>query len=122
MSNGLSTLLRLISRIACLIVIASFALFANDQANSASTHQQNEVNSAATPGAATPKKKKKPANHKSGVRNAIDEAAETLTSPFSSIASGSSNTWAVHVIDLVLVLLVYGFGLGFLARVVRVRV
>ena len=45
-----------------------------------------------------------------------------LTSPFSGIVSASSSEWADHGVRLLLALLVYGFGLGFLARALRVRV
>jgi hypothetical protein len=121
MFNGLSTLLRLVSRAACLIVIASFALFATDQAGSASAHQQNEVNSAAPASVATVAPPA-PSKHKSPARRTLDEASEALTSPFSGVTSGSGNEWVVHGGDTVLALLLYGFGLGFLARVLRVRV
>jgi hypothetical protein len=60
------------------------------------------------------------AKHKSSVRRAIDDAANTLTSPFSGLTSGSSSEWAVHLLKLVLTFAFYGFGLGFLARVLRV--
>jgi hypothetical protein len=55
------------------------------------------------------------------VRNAIEEASEWLTSPFAGVTSGSHSTWAIHAVDLLLALLVYGFCVGFLARTLRVR-
>jgi hypothetical protein len=56
------------------------------------------------------------------VRNTIDDASEWLTSPFDSLTSGSHSEWAVHGIDLGLALVLYGFGVGFLVRTLRVRV
>ncbi len=47
----------------------------------------------------------------------IDEASDVFTSPFAGIFSGSHSQWAIRG-----ALLLYGFGLGFLARVLRVRV
>ncbi len=116
-------LLRLASIAICLIVIASFALFAINETKSASGRQQEELQSggpAATTttgsrsGTSAPK-------HESAVHEAIDEASSKLTSPFSGVLSSSSE-WATRGGKLLLALLVYGFGLGFLARVLRVRV
>jgi hypothetical protein len=106
-----------------LIVIASFVVFAVDQTKSASGHQQEELasgapvtrtsNSASSTGGTS---------HEGSVHKAIDEASGQLTSPFSGIVSGSSSEWASRGSKLLLALLVYGFGLGYLARVLRVRV
>ncbi|HEY7833467.1 MAG TPA: hypothetical protein VIG30_07865 [Ktedonobacterales bacterium] len=121
----MSTLLRLLSRIACAIVLVSLALFAIDQAGSASAQQQNEVNEsgpASGAGAAKPKSTATAKKGEGGVREAIDEASSTITSPFAGAVAGVHNEWATRGIRLVLALLVYGFGLGYLARVLRVRV
>jgi hypothetical protein len=120
--DGMSTLLRLASRIACLIVVVSFALFVLDQASSASTAQQNQVNEAGPVTAGrTPTPAKTTRQYKSGVREVIDEASSALTSPFKGVTSGMHNQWAIRGIGLVLALIVYGFGLGYLARMLRVR-
>jgi hypothetical protein len=100
----------------CLIVIASFAYFVVDQTNSASKGQQRELTTGSNklpPG--TPIER----THKDTAHKAIDEASEALTSPFSSITSGSSSQWVIHGVNLVLALLLYGFGLSFLARTLR---
>ncbi|HEX4187016.1 MAG TPA: hypothetical protein VHY83_03875 [Solirubrobacteraceae bacterium] len=109
------------SIVACVIVIASFVLFAVNQTSEASTHQQRllsgEVTTAsgeATPPATTSKK--------SSLRKTVDEASEWLTSPFDSLTSASNSQWANHAILLLLALAIYGFGVGFLARTLRVRV
>jgi hypothetical protein len=122
--NGVSTLLRLGSRIACAIVLVSFALFAIDQAGSASAQQQNEVNESAPAGTAGAKPKSTATTKKGegGVREAIDEASSTITSPFAGAVAEVHNEWATRGVRLLLALLVYGFGLGYLARVLRVRV
>ena len=111
--------MRLASLVICLIVIVSFAIFAVDQTKGASTHQQQEL----TVGTRDPtgNSPKSTATHESGLHEAIDEASNKLTSPFSGVTSGSSSEWAIHGVNLLLALAVYGFGLGYLARVIRVR-
>jgi predicted PurR-regulated permease PerM len=117
--------LRVASLVICLIVVASFAIFVLNQTSSASTHQQQELNgegaaTTTTPG--TPGSPKPSSPHKSTLHRAIDDASNELTSPFSGITSGSSSQWVKRSVNLVLTLIVYGFALGFLARVIRVRV
>jgi hypothetical protein len=101
------------------IVIASFAVFAIDQTKGASAHQQQELAGGRPAESAGGKSA---SAHESGVHKAIDDVSGKLTSPFSGVVSGSSSEWAVRSIKLLLALLVYGFGLGFLARTLRVRV
>jgi hypothetical protein len=115
--SSLAGLMRLASIVICLIVIASFAIFVVDQTNSASTHQQEALGGGPV---ATNSHKASP-THESTVHKTIDDASNELISPFSGITSGSSSQWAIRSIDLLLALIVYGFGLGFLARVIRVK-
>lgn len=115
----LATLLRLASRIACLIVIVSFAIFALEQTSEASSHQQNEVTGSAIGAAAPHSKKHAP---EGTVHRVIDEVASALTSPFSGITAGSTSQWAIRGVGTVLALLVYGIGIGYLARMLRIRV
>jgi hypothetical protein len=114
-------LLGIASVVICVIVIASFLVFAIDQTKSASGHQQEEL-----AGGPPVTNSSKPAStgtraHEGSVHKAIDEASGKLTSPFSGIVSGSSSEWATRGSKLLLALLVYGFGLGYLARALRVR-
>ena len=62
-----------------------------------------------------------PAPHGSPVRRAIDNASAALTSPFSGIVSSSDGEWAARSAELLIALALYGFGLGYLARVLRIR-
>jgi hypothetical protein len=122
--SSFAGLLRLASLVICLIVIASFTIFVVNQTSSASTHQQEELGgtpttTTVTPGSPPPKTQPP---HKSTVHKTIDEASDALTSPFSGVTSGFSSQWAIRGIKLLLALVLYGFGLGFLARVIRVRV
>jgi hypothetical protein len=118
-------LLRLASFAICVIVIASFVVFAVDQTKTASTHQQEQLASgspATTAGANAPNAAGGTTRaHESGVRKVIDEASSKLTSPFSGIVSGISGEWALRGTRLLIALLVYGFGLAYLARMLGVR-
>jgi|HubBroStandDraft_3_1064219.scaffolds.fasta_scaffold147502_1 hypothetical protein len=112
----LARILRLASVVICLIAAAYFVAFALDQTGSASNHQQAEINSA--PGAPDLKGSSSSAEE-SGVHKTIDEVFLKLASPFSGVTSGSSNQWVIHLVNTLLVLLVYGFGLAFVARLIR---
>jgi len=100
----------------CVIVIASFAIFVVNQSKSASAHQTQEIVS----GNSTVKTVTN--GHEGSVHKTIDEASEQLTSPFAGVVSGSSSEWVIRGVKLLLALAVYGFGLSYLARVLRVRV
>jgi hypothetical protein len=117
----LARILRLASIVICLIAMASFATFALDQTGSASSHQQTVVNEAAPAGIATTNSGSSKPGHRSSLHEALDKAFATLSSPFSSLTSGSSSQWTIQIVDTLLVLIVYGFGLSFLARLLPGR-
>ena len=98
----------------CLIVIASFVIFAVQQTKSASKQQTEAVTGNTNTGPSKPA-----STHESSLHKDIDEASTELTSPFAGIVSGSSSEWVVRGVKLLLALVVYGFGLGYLARWVR---
>jgi hypothetical protein len=108
----------LASIVICAIAVLYFAAFALDQSSSASTHQQAEVNAAGPPG--TPSESRgTQAKQESGVHEAIDEAFAKLASPFSGVISSSADAWTIHIVNTLLVLIVYGFGLAFIARLFK---
>jgi hypothetical protein len=129
--------LRLASIAACLITIASFAVFAVDQTGSASAHQQSVLNGGtpvnspeqSTTGQSTAAAEnlRQPGSnastaHESTARKVIDEASNALTSPFSGVTAGWTSQWSIRGAKLLLALALYGFVLGFIARFARVRV
>jgi hypothetical protein len=128
--SAIVRLLRLASILACTIVVVSFTLFAINQTNTASTRQQQAVTSQAAGasidrlaiGPQGPSPSKSSTSNEGPVRKTIDEAAEWLTSPFAGVTSGSHSEWAIRGVGLLLALVAYGFGVGFLARSLRVRV
>jgi hypothetical protein len=114
--------MRAISWVACLIVVASFIGFAVSQTNTASAHQQAElVSSGQQPFGGLPASSASGSGGKSGLRRAIDDAANTITAPFSGLANGARGSWGNEGMRTVLALIVYGFGLGFLARLIRLH-
>jgi hypothetical protein len=118
-TEAIVRLLRFASIAICLIVIASFAVFAIDQTKNASGEQQAQLNSEVPGAKPAPKPAKKKEN---SLHKLLDEASNELTSPFAGVVSGSTSEWTIRGVKLLLALIVYGFGLGFIARVLRVRV
>ncbi len=117
-SSSLAGLVLLASRIVCLIVIASFVVFVVDRTGSASTHQQNALTgntsqSSESSSASTAKE--------SSLHRTLDEASNVLTSPFAGVVSGTDSEWVIRLVRTVLALLVYGLGVAFLVRIIRIR-
>jgi hypothetical protein len=121
--SSLARVLKLASLALCLVVIASFALFVINRTSDASAHQQQEVNGETTGGGGEPSSAIAPdsGGRKGSARRTIDEISEAVTSPFSALTEGSSSEWVIHSVDLAVALLVYGFGLGYIARTIRIR-
>jgi len=109
-------LLRVASIVICVIVAASFLVFAVQQTKSASGHQQEVIASPTGSSSEEPS-----VRHDGTIHKALDEVSSELTSPFAGVVTSSSE-WTTRGVKLLFALVVYGFGLGYLARVLRVRV
>jgi glutamate-1-semialdehyde aminotransferase len=106
------------STVSCLILIVSFAVFAVNKTNTASAHQAGQVAGAPSaplaagqPAATLPAAAKKSAGHR-----ILDEAAETLRSPFATVTSSSHSEWTIQLVGTLLALFVYGVLVRFIAR------
>ncbi len=128
MASALSKALRTASIAICLLVAAYFVVFALNQTSTASGEQQEELGSKtpaaqtapAAPGAATaPATTSSTPAREGGLHRDLDEAAEALTAPMSGLASQGG--WGDHALRLIFALLLYGFALAYIARVLRVR-
>jgi hypothetical protein len=126
--SPISSFMRLVSVALCLIVGASFLLFVVNQTGSASAQQQRELNNepapavpAPTSAGGAPQSGAARDGAKSSPRKVIDEVAEAVTSPFSGLTESWSSEWLKRGVLLLLTLAIYGFGLSFIARAVRVR-
>ena len=102
------------SIVCCALVAASFAMFARDQVAGASKHQQNEL----IAGAQTTTGPIPVHTATAQPRKFIDAAARDLTAPFKSLVQSDSQ-WVLRGVPAILALLVYGAGLGFVARYTR---
>jgi hypothetical protein len=100
----------------CGLIIGSFVMFARDELAGASKHQQNEVASSSVASTPAPK----PIAKEGQPRRTIDTAAHALTSPFSSIVQSDSQ-WVERGLPTIFALLIYGGGIGYLARYSRGR-
>lgn len=123
MVSSIVRLIRLASLVICAIVIASFAIFALNQTKTASKHQTEEIISgpAAAAAGVTARAGKSAVTNESSLHKRIDEASEDFTSPFAGAVSSSNSEWLTRGVKLFLALLVYGVGVGFLARAMRIR-
>lgn len=105
--------------ICCSLVLGSLGLFALDQANGASKHQVASLGSAPTQAAPTPVTVTTTTPADPGQpRRFIDGAAGVLTAPFRPIVH-SSSAWGSRIAYTILAVIVYGFGLGYVARWAR---
>lgn len=111
----INRLLTYMSIACCALVIVSFGLFARDQMAGASEHQQTEL-AAGLPSTAAGGPSSSHAHRQP--RRFIDGAASALEAPFKSVVSTQSE-WVKHIFPAIFALLVYGLGLGFLARFTR---
>jgi hypothetical protein len=108
MAKPTAGVLRALSIVVCLIACVSFLLFAVNRTSAASGRQQRAL--AETQTTVT--------EHESSLRRTIDEISETFSSP---VAGLSKSEWGERALRLLFVLLVFGFAVGFIARVVRIR-
>ncbi len=113
--------LSLVSFLCCALITISFGLFALSQLSGASKQQVSQL-VAGTPQSAQGTGQYSPAappvHHTAQPRRFIDGAAHALTSPFAAIVPSDSD-WVKHGIPTAVGLIVYGLGLGYLARYSR---
>jgi hypothetical protein len=118
-----SPLLRLASIACSIVLLLSFAAFVSDQAGHSSKKTvatiANEDETSPVSSAAGGAQPRHAVKH-SPVRQKIDSADRYLTSPFRGVAANGS-PWAEHIATTLFGLLVFGFGLGFLARLAALR-
>jgi hypothetical protein len=108
----ISRAFKLTGFVCCLLVVASFAMFARDQMAGASARQQTALLPGAAANVSTGASPTKP---HAQPRRFIDGAAKMLTTPFTAIIR-STNLWVKHGLPTLFALMGYGLGLGFLAR------
>ena len=107
-------LIRAIAVLASVLVLAGFVLFALDELGSASRRTQDELAGIRSVDP-TPGQERVRERRRSTARELIDDANDVLLAPFASL-SGAGNRWISRGAPTLAALVVYGFGLGYLAR------
>jgi hypothetical protein len=115
--------LRFAAVVCSLLVIAGWGWFAINETSAASEQSQAEIagQSAAQTASPDPDQERDREKVNSKLHEYIDDANDVLLRPFAPIAESSSSKWVRRTVPALLALLVYGFGLGTLARVAAGR-
>ena len=115
--------LRWAAIVCSILVISGWGLFAIDEARSASDQTAQEVagQRAATQADPSPREERARERAHGDVREGIDDANDVLLAPFAGITDSSNSKWTRRSIPALIALIVYGFGLGYLARFARGR-
>jgi hypothetical protein len=114
----LERLLRSLAIVLSLLVAAGFTLFAIDDFGRASNVSRDRIAGNARPDP-TPVAERQREARNSRARELIDDANDVLLRPFAGVVTNDHSRWAQRGIPALLGLLVYGFGLGYLARFAR---
>ena len=115
--------LRLLSIVLSGVVLLGWVLFAVNTTGEASRQTAAEVagrQASSRPDPSPDQERARAASHGT-VREAVDDANDVLLSPFADAGAGSESRWVRRTVPALLGLLVYGVGLGFLARFGRGR-
>ncbi|MCW3002000.1 MAG: hypothetical protein JWQ20_1298 [Conexibacter sp.] len=110
--------LHLAAVICSLLVVAGWGWFAADETNAASKSTQAEIAGQTAARTVDPDPDQERARQRvnSKPHELVDDANDVLLRPFAGTVSGSSSKWLRRSVPALLALLVYGFGLGLLAR------
>jgi hypothetical protein len=115
--------LRLAAVVCSLLVVAGWGWFVIDETGAASRQSQAEIagQAAARTPSPDPDQERDREKVNSRVHEWVDDANDVLLRPFAPAAEGSSSKWVRRSIPALLALVIYGFGLGLLARVAAGR-
>jgi hypothetical protein len=119
----LEGLLRTVAVVASAIVLLSFTLFALDETRGAERQSADAVAALDATRFSEPSPQEERARERahSRVREAIDDADDILVKPVAFVVDGVDSSWVRRGVPTVLAVLLYGFGLSFLARYSRGR-
>ena len=111
--------LRVVAIVLSAVVALGFILFVLENADRASDRTVDEITYQRVD--PPPAGERVREQRHSKLREAIDDANDILLKPFAGISDSASSRWVQRGVPALLGLLVYGFGLGFLARFARGR-
>ena len=117
----LASILRAVSLVASAIVVLSFGLFALDETRAASQRTTAEIAGLRAARNADPDPDQERARERvhSSARELVDDADDILLAPFTWAAPDTTDKWARRGVPALVALVVYAFGLSFLARFLR---
>ncbi len=100
------------------IIVLSFGLFAWEQTRKASDATSAAIAAGAASAQVAPSPSQERAREKAhtATREAIDDANDVLTQPFAALVANFKSGWARRVVSGLLALLLWGVGIGYLAR------
>jgi hypothetical protein len=106
-----------------LLVVVGWGWFAVNETRAASEQSQAEIAGQTAARTASPDPDQELDREKvnSKIHEFVDDANDILLRPFSAVAENSSSKWVRRTVPALLALLVYGFGIGILARVAAGR-
>jgi hypothetical protein len=113
--------IRAASYLACALVTLSFGLFVIDESRAASKQSTAQVagdHAAATANPSPAQERARERVH-SRARELIDDANDVLVAPVAWAVPAHANRWVARGLPWLLALVLYGFGLGVLARFSR---
>jgi hypothetical protein len=103
--------------VASLLLAVGWGAFAIDQARGASNESVAGIaGDPATFSDPSPDQERAREKQHGAVREFVDDVNDVLLSPFAGITDSSGSKWVRRSIPALIALLVYGFGLGFIAR------
>jgi hypothetical protein len=105
MTTQLAQVLRLLSTLACGVILIAFGFWAADEGRASSEQQVARV--ASSTSVPQPPPLQAPAEHHGGVRGTIEDASAKLTAPFEGVTD-TRGPWVRHGIPVLLALLTYG--------------
>jgi hypothetical protein len=118
----MGSFIRLVAVVCSALVLLGFAFFATDEMDRGSQNQQNALASelASTddppPVAPSSEEEAKRERMNGTFREGVEDINDVLLGPFAGLVESADNTWVTHGVPALLGLLLYGFCLGMLAR------
>jgi hypothetical protein len=118
LSAVLEGFLRLAAMVTSACVLLGFVLFALDESSTASQKSQDAIAGRKASYTTDPSPEQERARERahSAPREFVDDINDVLLAPFAWIEPESANRWLRRGVPTLVALIVYGFGLGFLAR------
>ena len=119
---AMGSVIRLMAIACSAIVLLGFAFFATDEMSRGSQNQQNALDSELSaskelpPVAPSPQEEAQRERVNGKFREGVEDANDVLLGPFAGLVESADNTWVVHGVPALLGVLLYGFCLGMLAR------